>query len=177
MRTNDREIRAAKRELRPIQERARQQTRAARRQRLKENIKATHGGAAGMQKLWRGYTVRSVLGEVDINELMCWIEAWDEERAQPYFYNTFSEETKWDVPQELQDNRELRQRLPGVFLLEGVDRPPQSVGFAVGPGRIIVQQDNVFHGEFLDRRERRRRNLQVFFYQRPVHERQADFRR
>ena len=102
VRTKDREIRAAKRELRPIQERARQQTRAARRQRLKETIKATHGGAVGMQKLWRGYTVRSVLGEVDINELMCWIEAWDEERAQPYFYNTFSEETKWDVPQELQ---------------------------------------------------------------------------
>jgi hypothetical protein len=102
IRTKEREIRASKRELRPIQERARQQTRAARRARLKESIKTSHTGAVGVQKLWRGYSVRSVLGEVDLNELMCWIEAWDEERGQPYYYNTFSEETKWSVPGELE---------------------------------------------------------------------------
>ena len=92
----EREIRGARRELLPLTAGAVREIKENRAKRLRALVRAQRAACIKMQALWRRALVR-VAYKDPLRDY--WIECLDVEQGpDPYYYNTWSQETSWKVP-------------------------------------------------------------------------------
>ncbi|GLE06284.1 hypothetical protein PINS_up015531 [Pythium insidiosum] len=88
------QLRAVRRELEPLTVGVVLQTRERRTKRLQTKVRRERVAATNIQRVFRGYRVRSAVSE----GANCWIEATADGGAGVYYYNTFTGESRWRKP-------------------------------------------------------------------------------
>lgn len=96
LRDVDRRIRATKRELVPLTTGLVVSVKRDRAQRLRNLVRSQRKASTIIQALWRRALVRVVYTD-PLRDY--WVECFDEEQGpEPYYYNTWSQETSWKEP-------------------------------------------------------------------------------
>jgi len=98
VRETERVLRQVKRELLPLKRGVELETKELRTQRLRGRVRGEKRGATLMQALLRGHLVRAALRSETAAH---WGEYSDEATGDVYYYNTWTEDTRWVQPMEM----------------------------------------------------------------------------
>ncbi|GMF10594.1 unnamed protein product [Phytophthora lilii] len=88
------QLRGVRRELEPLTEGVIKKTRENRVKRLQDKVRHERRAATSIQKMFRGFRVRSAVREGG----NCWIQMVSPENGKPYFYNALTGATRWRRP-------------------------------------------------------------------------------
>ncbi|GMF33310.1 unnamed protein product [Phytophthora fragariaefolia] len=88
------QLRAVKRELEPLTEGVIKKTRENRVKRLQGKVRLERRAAVTIQKMFRGFRVRSAVREGG----NCWIQLTSPDNGRHYFYNALTGATRWHRP-------------------------------------------------------------------------------
>ena len=94
----DRQIRQVRRELRPLTEGMVDFVMKARTKRLRDRVRKEAWAATKLQACYRGMRYRQAVYDPNAS---CWIECLDNASGEQYWFNTWSQETKWTKPLSL----------------------------------------------------------------------------
>ncbi|OWZ19093.1 hypothetical protein PHMEG_0006720 [Phytophthora megakarya] len=89
-----RQLRGVRRELEPLTDGVIKKTRENRVKRLQDKVRHERHAAISIQKIFRGFRVRSAVREGG----NCWIQLVSPDNARPYFYNVLTNATRWHRP-------------------------------------------------------------------------------
>ncbi|KAH7476388.1 hypothetical protein KRP22_000228 [Phytophthora ramorum] len=88
------QLRGVRRELEPLTEGVIKKTRENRVKRLQDKVRHERRAATTIQKVFRGFRVRSAVREGG----NCWTQMVSPDNARPYFYNALTGATRWHRP-------------------------------------------------------------------------------
>ncbi|KAE9358387.1 hypothetical protein PR003_g1294 [Phytophthora rubi] len=88
------QLRAVRRELEPLTEGVIKKTRENRVKRLQDKVRHERSAAVMIQKMFRGFRVRSAVREGG----NCWIQMVSPDNGRPYYYNALTGATRWHRP-------------------------------------------------------------------------------
>jgi len=109
IRETERVLRQVKRELLPLQRGIELETKELRTQRLRNQVRQELWAAHKIQSVFRGYRVRAALSS-EIKEY--WGEYSDEATGDIYYFNSWTEDTRWVKPLEMTLFEELFAEKP-----------------------------------------------------------------
>jgi len=96
LRTLESQVRAANRELAPLNKDKQIYLRNERGVKLRTEIRRRRHAVVKIQKIWRGKIIRLAYND---NARDYWTECTDEDQSEyPFFYNTWTQETSWMKP-------------------------------------------------------------------------------
>ncbi|RLN88634.1 hypothetical protein BBJ28_00014996 [Nothophytophthora sp. Chile5] len=88
------QLRSVKRELEPLTEGVIQKAREKRTKRLQDKVRHERRAAVTIQKVFRGFRVRSAVREGG----NCWVQMFTDDKARAYYYNALTGVTRWHRP-------------------------------------------------------------------------------
>ena len=100
LREIQKKLRLKQRELTPLLEGVENKARAERPEKLRSKIRMREAAARGIQSLLRGHRVRKAIERS--GGINYWVEGFDESTGRVYFHNTWTGDTTWRKPLELE---------------------------------------------------------------------------
>ncbi|DAZ95864.1 TPA: hypothetical protein N0F65_009066 [Lagenidium giganteum] len=136
------QLRLVKRDLEPLTQGVMKNARTKRTKRLQDKVRRERYAATKIQKIFRGFRVRSAVKE----GMNCWVELMDAATQRPYYYNTFTGVTRKHRPLAMDiflDTLVPPMELP---VLESEESSNENAGEATEPAATSGRASHWYEG-------------------------------